>query len=101
MSFEWQNIDQAANTLEVDLDTLRKWIDEGQAPSRDKNGVMQVLIEFPDDDDTDDNATPEQTHTENQNDEPEIIDGEYEEITPESEQPPTFAIQQSHQREMQ
>jgi uncharacterized protein HemX len=47
MSFQWQNLEDAAASLEVDAETLRKWIDEGRAPARTTDGVTEVLIEYP------------------------------------------------------
>ncbi len=49
MAFEWQDRETAARTLEVDLETLQAWIDDGRAPSRQQNGNVQVLIELLDD----------------------------------------------------
>lgn len=54
MSFDWQPLDQAAQTLGVDSDTLRQWITDGRAPSRAGASGTEVLIEFPEDDDADD-----------------------------------------------
>jgi hypothetical protein len=46
MSFEWQDRDEAARTLGVDVPTLQAWIDDGRAPSRSFQGRLQVLIEL-------------------------------------------------------
>lgn len=46
MSFEWQDHDEAARTLGVDVPTLQAWIDAGRAPSRALQGRVQVLIEL-------------------------------------------------------
>lgn len=53
MSFDWQPLDQAAQTLGVDPDTLQQWINDGRAPSRAGASGTEVLIEFPDDDEQD------------------------------------------------
>lgn len=47
MSFQWQKLEDAAVSLEVDPETLRQWIDEGRAPARSTDGVTEVLIEYP------------------------------------------------------
>ena len=113
MSFEWQDIDQAAATLEVELDTLQKWIEEGHAPSRDKNGTTQVLIEFPDDEGESEEVDAETASSVSDEDKiedvdgddvaeaPHIIDGEYEEFRATDDGSGTYVIQQSHQRELQ
>lgn len=54
MAFQWQTREQAAATLEVEPATLQQWIDEGRAPSRTTDGRVEVLIEFPDEDESDD-----------------------------------------------
>ena len=59
MAFEWQQRDQAAETLGVDTETLQAWIDSGHAPSRAHNGDVEVLIEFPDEDEEGDEPADE------------------------------------------
>ena len=59
MAFEWQQRDQAAETLGVDVQTLQAWIDSGKAPSRLVNGQHEVLIEFPEDDPATENPAAE------------------------------------------
>lgn len=60
MAFKWQPRDQAAETLEVDIDTLQAWIDSGHAPSRGQGDAVEVLIEFPDETDDPDGEDDEQ-----------------------------------------
>ena len=51
MSFQWQTRDDAAQTLGVDVGTLQSWIDDGRAPSRSGKHGVEVLIEFPEEND--------------------------------------------------
>jgi len=89
MSFQWQKLDDAAATLEVDLDTLRQWIDEGRAPTRTTDGVTEVLIEFPDE--SGDHAPDEAAA------EPHIIDADFDDHTPHT----PHALQVASRRELQ
>ncbi|QNN21163.1 hypothetical protein HED60_02370 [Planctomycetales bacterium ZRK34] len=90
MSFQWQKLEDAAASLEVDAQTLRKWIDEGRAPTRNTDGVTEVLIEFPEE--TADTA-----------DEPTVVDAEIhgpdDPAAPES--PEHHALQVVSRRELQ
>jgi len=58
MAFEWQDKADAAETLGVDLATLDRWIETGQAPTRAVGDRVQVLIEFPEDDAPEDTDQP-------------------------------------------
>ena len=67
MAFEWQPLEQAAESLGVDLETLRGWIDQGAAPTRWQQGREEVLIEFPEEE-GDEEAPP--NHGEEAGEEP-------------------------------
>lgn len=100
MSFEWQDIEVAAKTLEVDLATMQKWIEQGHAPSRETDGQVQVLIEFPDDEaggeEAEGGAEQAEAGMGGVEIEADVIDdGEVE------REQQVYAIEQSHQREIQ
>ncbi len=106
MGFEWQTLDQAAATLEVNTDTLQQWINEQRAPSRERNGSVEVLIEFPDDDDTADTDSPQSPEpASSEASDPGVSDAEFEAETDSSDdadpEDRAGSLEVTHQRELQ